>query len=311
MYDIMISNIERFDIPLLQAFRALVEESGVTRAAHRLGISQPTMSGHLKQLRALFHDPLLTRAAGGSRPTERARVLLVAVNDVLRRVEALAAASTAQASPRDYDLTVKVAATDYFQQTLLSRIYGQVRAQAPGIRFDFHMADRTTVRERMERGIVDLGLGPRNVPSGSLHFRRLYRDPGRCIASPGLFGPGPLTLERYCALPHVRVMPARESYFDSSVRTRLDALGRTRDIVMTVRDFLILPTIVQSAPVVATVPSMLLRTVPQDDRLDVRPLPLSIRDMDVGLYWHARTHNDPVHQWLRALTLQAFSDFVP
>jgi DNA-binding transcriptional LysR family regulator len=47
-------NLRSVDLNLLVAFDALVGERSVTRAAHRLGLSQPAMSNALRRLRLLM-----------------------------------------------------------------------------------------------------------------------------------------------------------------------------------------------------------------------------------------------------------------
>src|SRR2546430_1900800 len=47
------------DLNLLVALNALLDERSVTRAASRVGLSQPGMSNTLARLRKLFGDPLL------------------------------------------------------------------------------------------------------------------------------------------------------------------------------------------------------------------------------------------------------------
>lgn len=306
MSDIMNPNVDVFDLPMLRAFRALVEESSVTRAANVLGISQPAMSGQLKRLREVFHDPILTRVAGGSKPTARARELLGPVSGVLSRIDLLASAREDYVAPEDYRLTVNIAATDYTQQMLLKRALQQIRDKAPGVRLDFRRADRTRVHEWMEQGSVDLGIGPMTVPSGSLHSRRLYRDQACCIVGKAVLGSEALTLDRYCQLAHLQVVPARESYFDEAVTTKLASLGRDRNVVLTVPDFLGVTDIVKNAPIAATVATTLLRSGDVAEGLDVRPLPFSLPDMQVGLYWHDRTHGSAVHKWLRAMIIETF-----
>ncbi|WP_317987212.1 helix-turn-helix domain-containing protein [Stigmatella hybrida] len=47
-----------WDLNLLLALEALLEERTVTRAAARLKLSQPALSGRLVRLRSLFAAPL-------------------------------------------------------------------------------------------------------------------------------------------------------------------------------------------------------------------------------------------------------------
>jgi DNA-binding transcriptional LysR family regulator len=75
------------DLNLLVAFDALMSESNVTRAAARVGVSQPAMSAALSRLRKLFGDPLLLRSAGGMLPTARARDLAEPLSQALGQIE--------------------------------------------------------------------------------------------------------------------------------------------------------------------------------------------------------------------------------
>ena len=68
-------NLAGVDLNLLVALDALLEERSVTRAAERLGLSQPGMSNTLARLRKLFDDPLLVREGMALVPTPRAEAL--------------------------------------------------------------------------------------------------------------------------------------------------------------------------------------------------------------------------------------------
>ncbi|WP_326830388.1 LysR family transcriptional regulator [Xylophilus rhododendri] len=60
------------DLNLLVAFDALMNERNVTRAAARVGVSQPAMSAALSRLRLLLADPCSCAApAGCCRPSVR------------------------------------------------------------------------------------------------------------------------------------------------------------------------------------------------------------------------------------------------
>ncbi|TIM71482.1 MAG: LysR family transcriptional regulator [Mesorhizobium sp.] len=58
-------DLRRIDLNLLVALEALLDEKNVTRAASRLGMSQPAASRALGRLRALFSDALLVDGPGG------------------------------------------------------------------------------------------------------------------------------------------------------------------------------------------------------------------------------------------------------
>jgi len=59
------ADMRGIDLNLLIVLDALLDERSVTRAAARLGYTQPTISGMLVRLRDLFGDPLFVRTQRG------------------------------------------------------------------------------------------------------------------------------------------------------------------------------------------------------------------------------------------------------
>jgi DNA-binding transcriptional LysR family regulator len=301
----MKSNVDLLSVPMLKALHALIEESSVSRAAAVLGVSQPAMSIQLKRLREAFGDPLLARSGVGSRPTAFAFKLKAPVADVLRRIDLLAATRGEHTPPEAFDMTINFSASDYSRQIVMKNVFARIREQAPGLRLNFVRSDRTHVHEWLTQGIVDFGIGPEGVASERMHMRALYRDVARCVVHEGLLRGGPLTLEAYCQLSHMRVMPTLESVIDESVGRKLESLGMQRNVVLTVADFLSVLDIVRHAPVAATVPSLLLQGQSLEG-LAVFELPFSLPVPQGVLYWHDRTHKSAVHKWLRTLIAEAF-----
>src|SRR5882724_9452347 len=80
-------NLRAVDLNLLVALDALLTERHVTRAAERIGLSQPATSSALGRLRHLFKDELLIRTASGMQPTARALELIEPTRQVLRQIE--------------------------------------------------------------------------------------------------------------------------------------------------------------------------------------------------------------------------------
>src|SRR3954471_4745246 len=81
-------DIRAVDLNLLKAFDALISERAVTRAAGRIGLSQPAMSHALSRLRGLFADDLFVRTQSGMEPTARAREIAPLVSAAIEHIEA-------------------------------------------------------------------------------------------------------------------------------------------------------------------------------------------------------------------------------
>ncbi|WP_197532958.1 LysR family transcriptional regulator [Symmachiella macrocystis] len=71
------SNIDHLNLGgnTLTTFLTVLEETSVSRAAERLGVTQSAVSHTLEKLRGIFDDPLFVRVGLGIESTARARAL--------------------------------------------------------------------------------------------------------------------------------------------------------------------------------------------------------------------------------------------
>src|SRR5579859_1134575 len=102
-------NLRMVDLNLLVALDALLSERHVTRAADRVGLSQPAMSNALGRLRHLLKDEILVRTATGMEPTPRAVELIGPTRQVLREIaQMLDAKSTFDPRRSDRSFTLRM-----------------------------------------------------------------------------------------------------------------------------------------------------------------------------------------------------------
>ena len=82
-------NLNSLDLNLLVALDALLREANVSRAAMRVGLSQPAASHALRRLRDLIGDPLLVRTGARMELTPRAQALRAPLAQALDQVRSL------------------------------------------------------------------------------------------------------------------------------------------------------------------------------------------------------------------------------
>jgi len=82
-------NLNSLDLNLLVALDALLRETSVSRAAMRIGLSQPATSHALQRLRDLIGDPLLVRNGARMELTPRAQALSAPLAQALDQVRSL------------------------------------------------------------------------------------------------------------------------------------------------------------------------------------------------------------------------------
>src|SRR5262250_1175563 len=103
--------MQRGSLDQLVAFVAVARERSFTRAAAKLGVSQPALSHTIRELEARLGLRLLTRTTRSVSPTEAGERLLHTVGPRLEEVEAeLETLSALRDKPAG---TIRITATDY------------------------------------------------------------------------------------------------------------------------------------------------------------------------------------------------------
>ena len=290
------------NLHLLEQLKALVTERHVTRAAHAANIGQPAMSATLARLRVMLKDPLLVKTARGMEPTPYALELAKAIQVAFEVLDA------PQRMRADFDIatadrTIRLISTEAVAMLFLPALMARIRREAPGLTLRWTSGDMRRAAELLREGEVDLVISSlRDIPS-DYYSSPLYPQRACCIAAQG--HPeirGQLGLEQFLAFPHVAfgVSATTYSFLDGLVEAELDRRGLERNVAVTVPSFLVAPAVVARSDLLAVVPDRVAAESSDRDRLQVLPLPFDIGHLDLAMYWHARVHTDPAHQWLRA-----------
>ncbi len=282
---------------MLVAFNALYDVRNVTRAAERLALTQPTVSGMLTRLRDLFGDPLFVRTQHGVLPTPRADDLAEPIKVLLSNVEALVAPT--EFDPASAAMTVSISANDYMQHSLIVPLIRSLRKKAPGIRLALLPAYITGLADKLARGTIDLAVTIPEFASPDLLRSLLYTERYVCVARKGhpLNGKK-LSLEDYCRFDHVIVSPTGGS-FEGPADQALADLGASRRVSVSLPSFHVLLETIRTDDFLALVPERLLYG--KTAGLKLFEPPITVPDFDVIASWHHRVDKDPAQRWLRAL----------
>ncbi|ORM72664.1 transcriptional regulator [Pantoea deleyi] len=296
----MKSDISGLDLNLLKALDALLDEGSVTRAARRLSLTQPAVSGMLTRLRDYFDDPLFVRSSHGMVPTRRATELAGPVKNILTDIAVLV--RSPDFDPETAEMVYSIAATDYALSAVVVPLIARLKKQAPLIRIAVRPVDDERMHQQLSCGELDLALVTPQTTPGDLHARALFEEEYVCVAGrhhPLAAATAKMTLEQFCEQEHILV--STEGRFAGVTDEVLAQRGRERRVGVSVNSFLVVPDILRVTEMMAVVPA---RLVPMDSNLAVIPLPVAIPGFTKSMAWHERTHRDPAHQWIRALCLE-------
>lgn len=294
-------DIDGVDLPLLRCFSVLMSERNVTRAAERLGLSQPAVSHALARLRRLFDDPLLLRAQGHMTPTSRALELDAAVGRILAGVEALLEEPPGF-DPRRSRASFVLTATEYTEYVLAPKLLERLRREAPGVDIDIRRPNRALAAGWLERGEIDFRLGWVRDPAAGLRSKPLFQDRLVCLARRDhpVAQPG-MGIAQYIDLPHVRQQIIGSTETGRIIDETVSALGAKLRLMLLVQNYLTIPYAVAQSDVIATVPERLALGFVDRLPLQVVEVPLKLPVLKHVLFWHERTHKDPRHRWFRQL----------
>ncbi|HSO39615.1 MAG TPA: LysR family transcriptional regulator [Labilithrix sp.] len=300
-------HLEGLDLNLLVALRALLRERHVTRAATRIGLSQPAMSHALARLRALLGDPLLVRTASGMKPTARAEAMTEPLERALEDIGRMLA------SPAPFDASrstrrFRIATNDYIELVLLPSLLAGVWSEAPNV--DIRVSNHQRgASEDLAEGRLDLAIGiieqfGMPEPPQGIRFQRIVSERFVCVVREGHpLVKKRLTLDEFVALPHALVSPRGDS--GAVVDAALAKLGRRRRVALEVPHFLVAPHVVRETDLVLTLAGRLAdRLAPMLGLRRLAP-PLELPGFTMSMVWHERQHTDPSHVWMRKAIVAA------
>ncbi|MEM9433929.1 MAG: LysR family transcriptional regulator [Pseudomonadota bacterium] len=291
----MSANISSLDLNLLLALDALYEERSVTRAADRLALTQPTVSGMLKRLRILFDDELYIRTSHGVVPTPRAEALSGPVRELIESAHAMLRPQSFDPSVETFE--VKFYGSDYIHSTLFGPLASDIMSKAPGARVLLALHPHDNLDQLLVQGEADILFSTHDPTTPKPDGLVLYQDELACVTSYRAHKHKQnIDLEELCGLSHIVL-----AQFGSRVSQRIDTMlaerNLSRNIVVRVPNFSAVFQAMAHSELVAFMPGHMVRQYARDTKQLRTNLELPMTD--VIARWHPRMEQDPRHRWLR------------
>jgi DNA-binding transcriptional LysR family regulator len=292
----------RYDLNLLLVFNALMEERSVSRAAVRLGITQPALSNALNRLRDTLRDPLFIRERYGIKPTQFAEEIAPVLVETLTRLDEVILGRQ-HFDPATATRQFTIAPNSYAEIVLMPGIVAKLRELAPGIKVILTPFGSDLAETGVISGSTDMALGRIVEPPDSLIVQHLMEDGLACVvrADHPLVGDS-MSREQYELLRHVNVRPPGR--LKVGLFQALERQGLRRELAISVTHFLTVPEIIAVTDYCATLPRLVCNQIARDPRLKVVPSPVDLGTFPVELAWHVRYRHDPAHRWLRDLLVE-------
>lgn len=284
------------DLSLLPALDALLDTRSVTRAAERMGLSQPAMSRIVAKLRARFDDVLLVRTGARSALTPRAEAMRLPVKAILEQAAMLAA--TPSFDPQTADTCFHLAVPDVVAAILLPPLRAKMALHAPRCR----LVLTPWPGKNADKSRFDLAIATDPDIFPGFRIEQLYDDRD-LIAFRIADGPPPD--EEALHRPHVAVVPS--GLTRDLADDWLIAEGHSREIAIVVPHYLQALNLVANSELLAILPSRLINWVGLTLGVAGTELPIP---QPADRYWLLHPPHltaDPANRWIRAAIRDAMA----
>lgn len=173
-----------FDLDVLHTFVSIVENGSFTRAAKRVGRSQPAVSQQIKRLEDGLGKRIFEREAGELQLTPYGEILL----NYARQILDLSREAHLRLAEADIAGVVRLGTPEDFATTHLSEILAQFAQAHPLVSLEVHCDYTVNLLDGFSKGLYDLMLFKRE-PQGFKGGVEVWREVLDWTASPRLVLP--------------------------------------------------------------------------------------------------------------------------
>lgn len=163
------------EIRVLKYFLMVAREENITRAAAILHITQPTLSRQLIQLEAELGTKLFHRGKHRIILTDDGMLLKRRAQEIVSLAEKAAKEISHPAGELAGEIAIGCGETR--NMTFLSERIAAFRKKHPLVRYNIYSANADDIRDRLEKGLLDMGLMMEPVKIGEYDFIRMpYKE---------------------------------------------------------------------------------------------------------------------------------------
>jgi DNA-binding transcriptional LysR family regulator len=301
--------LANLDLNLLVTLRELIRARNVTRAAERIGITQPAASAALARLRRHFDDELLVRGKGGYLLTPLASRLAEQVETVCAAVDRIFTATTTfEPSTSDREFSLLMA--DYTVEVLGRRISRALGAAAPHARLHIRLVKGSLAADvadtiRFIDGMIAPPIG--RSWGGGFNSADLFTDRWVCLVSRDNTEVGDeLSMNDLARLDWVVPYHDAQGYPPSApIPRQLGLLGIRPHVAVRVESYQAAPHFVAGTNRIALIQQRLAERFAEPLGLRVLDCPGRPEPVREELWWHESHDDDPGHAWFRRLVVDA------
>lgn len=288
------------DLNLLTLFTAIWEERNLSKAAHRLNLSQPAVSHALGRLREQMDDALFVRSSKGMTPTPYASELAPMILETLKSIENIYR-NKADFNPAEAKETLSICIGDYFAAAFLQDFIAKMSKEAPQVKIVTVPDSEVFSYFDFEKGQIHLAItGFQMQPKEGFYQKKLVDDSiSVCFRKKHSILKKEFSLKAYLDSEHMFISSIGST--SGLVDAKLKKMRKERNVSLVLPGFFEAADILANTDYVLTAPTGLCAYLAKKKKLQLEPTPFDMKPYPISMFWHERTQNDPLHQWVRNL----------
>lgn len=161
------------ELRVLRYFLTVASEESITSAANILHITQPTLSRQLMQLEEELGVQLFIRGKKSITLTEAGMLLRSRAEEILNLTDRTEKEFLEQSGFISGEIFIGAGETNGMRE--LAKIIKSFNRQYPQVKYDLHSGNADDIKEKIDKGLIDIGLLTEPVDIGKYDFVRLKK----------------------------------------------------------------------------------------------------------------------------------------
>ena len=293
-----------FDLNLLRVFIAVCQLKSFTKAAAALDLTQSSVSNAINRLKIQLGEELFIRVGRGIQPTSYALQLLIQLESSMLNIDAVLQ-SSAQFDPQHSQRTFYVYSLDAIIHMLQPKVDALLKDAQVNIVFREFSGDVTSASEDIRNEKVDLLLDICQLNENALTCEKVNQEHLSCIASvahpriQGEISRSAFFLEKHAFLNLRRFNLALVDFITTEILPPRQMYSEHASIMSML-------TTIAGSDAIGTAPTSYVRRYQSLLGLQILPLPLATKPIDVFMVSATKLNDNSANRWLRDTLRQLF-----
>ena len=285
------SLFHRIDMNLYPLFIAIFEHKSISKSAQILAISQSAASHALQRLRSQLNDDLFVRTGTKMLATPFSEQIYPHVKTALLSIQNINHQKI-EFEPQAIQ-SLKIAIHDEIEPIIFPKLVSHFQRFNPDISFLSVKLDRKNIVADLASQQIDFVIDLEQKTEDKIEFLSLLQD-HFVVCSQHT----EMDLHRYLSSPHIGVSSRRTGVLIEDLLLKQKHLSR--QIFLRCQHYATALHILMEQPnAILTLPNSILVNMSFSSQLNIFPVPISLPEMNMGIFWHQDLNENLRHQFFK------------